>query len=61
MPEHFSDFLMFDNSSPGVFLVKQRASLAEVFGDLILIWSASEASDWENRIIEMPLEGTSNA
>ena len=38
-----------------VFLVKQRAPIAEVIDALVLIWSASSASEWQNRILEIPL------
>jgi len=55
MPLHFADFLEAHESSPGVFLVKQRTPISEVIDTLILIWSASKPGDWENRIVEIPL------
>jgi len=38
----------------GVFLVKQRAPLANVIEALLLIWAASDADEWKNRIVEIP-------
>jgi predicted nuclease of predicted toxin-antitoxin system len=54
MPKHFSDFLIGGGISPGVFLVRQRVPISEVADALILIWFASDASEWENRILEVP-------
>jgi hypothetical protein len=55
MPSHFADFLESHGSSPGIFLAKQRTPIAEVIDALVLIWSASEPGDWENRIVAIPL------
>jgi hypothetical protein len=55
MPRHFADFLATGATSPGVFLVKQHTPLASVIEDLVLIWTASTAEDWINRIVAIPL------
>jgi hypothetical protein len=55
MLKHFAEFLASGRSSPGVFLVKQRTPLAAVIEELVLVWAASEAKDWTNRILEIPL------
>jgi hypothetical protein len=55
MPHHFGDFLEANGKCAGVFIVKQRAPLADVIDALVLIWSASDAAEWENRIVEIPL------
>ena len=54
MPYHFSDFLMSGRISPGVFLVSQYAPIGEVIDDLVLIWAASDADEWTNRILDIP-------
>ena len=54
MPRHFGEFLPMRQSSPGVFLVSQFAAIGEVIDDLVLIWSASEAEEWTNRIVRIP-------
>ena len=54
MPRHFADFLQ-TAASPGVLLVSQRLPLPEVVDQLILIWAASNADEWLNRICRLPL------
>ena len=54
MPRHFGEFLEARGSSPGVFLVKQRTPVAPVIDELVLVWAASDPSDWVNRILEIP-------
>lgn len=55
MPGHFGDFLLSGRRSPGVFLVSQKVAVAEVAEALILIWGASDAREWDNLILEVPL------
>ena len=54
MPRHFGDFLEANGRCAGVFLVKQRAPLADVIEALLMVWAASAADEWENRIVEIP-------
>jgi hypothetical protein len=54
MPRYFGDFLEAHGYCPGVFLVKQRAQLADVIEALVLVWVASDADEWKNRILEIP-------
>ena len=54
MPKHFADFLVAHGHCPCVFLVKQSTPLADVIEDLIMVWAASDADEWSNRIIEIP-------
>ncbi len=54
MPKHFGDFLEAHGYCPGVFPVKQDTPLAQVIEDLIMLWAASAAGEWRNRIIEIP-------
>lgn len=49
MPSHFGDFIA-KRTSPGVIIVPQYMSVAEAAEGLVLVWSASEASEWTNRI-----------
>lgn len=55
MPRHFGEFLGAIGSSPGVFLVKQSSPVGEVIDELVLIWAASDAEEWKDRILEVPL------
>jgi hypothetical protein len=54
MPHHFGRFLEVNGFSPGVFLVKQASPIGSVIEELLLIWSATEAKDWKNRILRIP-------
>lgn len=54
MPQHFGAFLIGGRSSPGVFLVSQYAAVGEVVDALVLIWAASDAGEWRNRIVNIP-------
>jgi hypothetical protein len=54
MPDHFAMFIAKQTSS-GVIMVPQRLSVGEVVDDLSLIWRASSAEEWQNRIASLPL------
>jgi hypothetical protein len=50
MPGHFRDFLMGGNRSPGVLIVPQGAPVGRVIESILLVWIASEAAEWVDRI-----------
>jgi hypothetical protein len=54
MPRHFTTFVT-TRTSAGVLLVSQALPLAAVVDDLLLIWEASEAEEWINRLDTLPL------
>ncbi len=54
MPRHFSEYITAGTSS-GVILVPQYLPISDVVEDLVLIWSASEAEEWVNRLCFLPL------
>jgi hypothetical protein len=54
IPHHFAEFIK-SHSCPGVLIIPQKLPVASVVDDLILIWSASEAEEWINRIHSLPL------
>jgi hypothetical protein len=41
--------------SSGVFLVSQSLDVGRAIDELLLIWLASKASEWENRLEWLPL------
>jgi hypothetical protein len=55
MPSHFRSFREAGNTSSGVFLIPQRLDVATSIEELLLIWLASDAQDWENRLEWLPL------
>lgn len=54
MPHHFGRFITHTDS-PGLLIVPQKLSVAAVAEELLLVWLASEPSEWLNRIRSMPL------
>lgn len=54
MPRHFGDFLRSQHS-PGLIVVPQHLPLGEVADDLILIWTATDAEEWTDRIAFLPI------
>lgn len=54
MPKHFAEFIA-QQASSGVIVVPQKLAVGVAADDLILVWSASEADEWINRIQSLPL------
>ena len=54
MPAHLYEFAVGSNS-PGAILLREGISIAEAIDELSLIWSASEAEEWANRLVWIPL------
>jgi len=50
MPRHFGEFLS-RASSPGVLIFPQYLPIRVVVEELVLIWSATDAAEWTNRIL----------
>ena len=55
MPAHFRAFVRAGNRSAGLFLLPQSLDIGAAIEQLLLIWLASEASEWENRLEWLPL------
>jgi hypothetical protein len=54
MPAHFSRFIT-GATSPGLVIASQRLDLGEVIEQILLIWAASNADEWLNRVAYLPL------
>ena len=54
MPRHFADFIA-RQSSPGVLVIPQHIPPNRAVDDLLLIWEATEAEEWIDRIRYLPL------
>src|SRR5271166_4377304 len=55
MPAHFRAFRNAGKHSSGVFLIPQSLDVGRAIDELLLIWGASEASEWEDRLEWLPL------
>ena len=54
MPDHFADFIQHRQSS-GLLIIPQHLSHSVAVEELLLVWVASEAAEWINRISYLPL------
>jgi hypothetical protein len=55
MPAHFRTFRNAGKYSPGVFLIPQDLNLAMAIDELLVAWQASDAAEWKNRLVWLPL------
>jgi hypothetical protein len=55
MAAHFFTFTNAGKQSAGLFLVSQSLDVGTTIEELLLIWVASEAAEWENRLVWLPL------
>ena len=54
MPKHFAEFIAA-KASAGVLIIPQKLPISQAVEELILVWVASEAEEWINRIYSLPL------
>jgi hypothetical protein len=54
MARFFGEFIL-KTESPGVVVARQRLSVGEVLEDLALIWTVSQAEEWTDHIVYLPL------
>lgn len=55
MPRHFQSYRAAGNTSAGVFLIRQDLDIGAAIEELVIIWQASEASDWTDKLEWLPL------
>jgi hypothetical protein len=54
MPGHFSRFIA-GVTSAGVLIVSQNLPIRDAIEEILLIWAATEAAEWRNRIAFLPV------
>ena len=54
MPGHFARYRR-DHRSAGVILLKEKVPISVAIDELLLIWTASEAEYWIDRLVWIPL------
>lgn len=54
MPSEFATFIT-SNQSSGVIIVSRKLPIEVVIEELLLIWAASSAEEWVDRIAKLPL------
>ena len=55
MPAHFRKFRNAGKHSSGVFLIPQSLDVGTAIDEILLVWLASEALEWEDRLVWLPL------
>lgn len=55
MTSHTADRLTAGLPMPGLFIISQRADVGDVIDSLLLVWSASAASEWDGRMVFVPI------
>ena len=55
LPKHFGHCVAGGQASPGVLVIPQSVPLARAIDELVLIWWASEAEEWHNLLVWLPL------
>lgn len=51
----FKQHLAKGETSPGVFIARQGLQIGQLIEDLHVIWSLSDAGEWVNRLLWLPL------
>lgn len=54
MPSHFAQFIA-GRTSAGVIMVPKDIPVGVAVEELLLIWAASQAEEWHNRLLWIPL------
>jgi hypothetical protein len=60
MPRHVADHLAAGHHTWGVFMLKQRLPISRYVDDIILLWAASEAEEWQDRTGNLPFARVSS-
>ena len=54
IPAHFARFTA-GHGSPDVILLREAVPISTAIEELVLIWTASEAEEWNGRLVWIPL------
>jgi hypothetical protein len=56
MARYFQERIDSGKSTPGLFVVAQQPSaIAEIIEWLLLVWTASQAEEWRDQIVYLPI------
>ena len=54
MTRYFLERAAAGKSTPGIFIVPQRAAIGEIVETLLLVWTASQAEEWRDQVVFLP-------
>jgi Domain of unknown function (DUF5615) len=55
LPGHLTDHLQAGHHSPGIFLIRRRATIPQVVAFLVLAAHASDPATWQDQVVRVPL------
>jgi Domain of unknown function (DUF5615) len=55
MPEHLQKHWVNNGFIWGLFWLRPQATIRELAEDMVLIWETTEAEEWKNQLIWIPL------
>jgi hypothetical protein len=55
MPDHIRAHYAAGHRLPGLFLLKRQARIGQVIEQIYLLWAASEAEEYMDRVLYLPL------
>ena len=55
MPEYLEDYWNNNGFIWGLFWLRPKATIRELVEDIVLIWETTEAEEWKNQLIWIPL------
>ncbi|MBC8459060.1 MAG: DUF5615 family PIN-like protein [Deltaproteobacteria bacterium] len=55
MPRHLRDYLKAGGHTPGIFLLRRKATLRDIIEDLLLVWEAGAPQEYQDKITYIPL------
>lgn len=54
MPAHFARFIA-ESTSTGLLIVSHKIEVRETIEQILIVWAASEAEEWINRVGYLPI------
>ena len=55
VPDHAAQRMLGGQPLTGLFMVQQKEAVGPIVEGLILIWAASEAEEWREQIVLLPI------
>ena len=55
MPEHFGNHLKTGGHVPGILIFRKKYAIRPILEMLEMIWAASDAEEYQNKIEYLPL------
>ena len=57
MPTHLRDHLTMGRHVRGIFILNPKQTIGETVEELVIIWTASEAGEYLDQVVYLPVSG----